>query len=455
MKNIAIVLAGGSGRRLGESLPKQFLKIAGKKVIEHTISVFQSHTLIDEIIVVSHPYYIREVESIVLANEFTKVKKILSGGNERYDSSLVAIKACSNDNDNLLFHDSVRPLVNERIIDDCIKALVKYNAVDVAISTTDTIIQVNDDNEIARIPSRTFLRNGQTPQAFKKWLISKAYKFALEDPNFKTTDDCGVVLRYLPEEPIFVVQGEQSNMKLTYKEDIYLLDKLFQIQAIQFHLPKLTALETEALNEKVLVVFGGHYGIGKEICNIAEKLNMKVFSFSRVDGVDISNYSQVVKALDSVLLLSNKIDYVVNTAGVLDKQPLCNMSQEEILCSINVNYLGAINIARASYQYLKETKGCLLLFASSSYTRGRSLYSLYSSSKAAVVNLTQALNEEWSPIGIRVNTIIPERTKTPMRTKNFGVEPDDTLLSAVDVAVTALKVLGSTLQGQIIDIKKK
>ena len=77
MRNIAVVLAGGFGQRLGDATPKQFLKLAGKKVIEHTIDVFQNHPLIDEIVVVSNPNYVQEVENILVKNEYSKMKKIL------------------------------------------------------------------------------------------------------------------------------------------------------------------------------------------------------------------------------------------------------------------------------------------------------------------------------------------------------------------------------------------
>ena len=93
MRNIAVVLAGGFGQRLGDATPKQFLKLAGKKVIEHTIDVFQNHPLIDEIVVVSNPNYVQEVENILVKNEYSKMKKILKGGKERYHSSLAAINA--------------------------------------------------------------------------------------------------------------------------------------------------------------------------------------------------------------------------------------------------------------------------------------------------------------------------------------------------------------------------
>ena len=94
MKNIAIILAGGNGTRMGEGTPKQFFKVAGQSIIEHTVSAFESNNLIDEIFIVMNPHYMMNVENMVIANEWKKVKKILNGGKERYDSSLAAINAC-------------------------------------------------------------------------------------------------------------------------------------------------------------------------------------------------------------------------------------------------------------------------------------------------------------------------------------------------------------------------
>lgn len=454
MKNIAVILAGGSGQRLGDSTPKQLLKLAGKQVIEHTIAVFQNHPMIDEIVVVSNPDYIRDIENISIRNNYTKLKKILAGGKERYHSSLSAIQAFSEEV-NLIFHDAVRPLLNDRIITDCIIALEKYNAVDVAISTTDTIIQVNDNEEIEQIPQRSKLRNGQTPQAFKRSTIEFAYEKALKDPDFKTTDDCGVVLKYLPNEPIFVVKGEQFNMKLTYKEDLFLLDKLFQLKTIAHQNITITPKASKELRGKVVVIFGGSYGIGKEINTICEECGAHIYSFSRLNGVDVSNAPIVNKILKDVFNKEGRIDYVINTAGVLNKQPLNNMTYDEIITSINVNYLGSIIVAKESFPYLKESKGCLLLYTSSSYTRGRSMYSLYSSSKAAIVNFVQAMSEEWYDYGARINCINPERCKTPMRIKNFGIEPEGTLLDPKIVGVVSVNTLFTLMTGEIIDVKIK
>lgn len=451
-KNIAVILAGGKGSRLGSELPKQFVKIAGKKVIEHTLDVFESHPEIDEIAVVSNPDYIRDVELSLTQNHFTKVRKVLSGGAERYDSSLAAIRAYENEEVNLLFHDAVRPLVSHRIISDCIRALEKYNAVDVAVKTTDTIIEV-ENQLIQNIPDRSRLNNGQTPQAFKWATINKAYETALKDPNFKATDDCGVVKKYLPEEAVFVVDGEGYNMKLTYMEDVFLLDKLFQLRTAEDSGLALSKACEQGLKDKVLVVFGGSYGIGEHILKIAKDTGTKTYSFSRSEtGTDVSNPTLVQKALKEVFEQEGKIDFVINTSGILEKQALVNMDYETIAHSVAVNYLGSVYVAKEAYPYLKKSRGGMLLFTSSSYTRGRSLYSIYSSTKAAIVNLVQALSEEWEEV--RVNCINPERTNTPMRVKNFGKEPEDSLLTPEKVAIASLNALFSGFSGQVVDVKR-
>lgn len=456
MKNIAVILAGGSGSRLGNDLPKQFLKVAGKQVIEHTIDVFENCALIDEICIVSKPDYVSNVEELVVKNQYKKVKKILNGGKERYDSSLAAIHAYTDDDLNLLFHDAVRPLVNERIIQDCVEALKHYNAVDVAAKTTDTIISVDPNECIDFIPNRANLRNGQTPQCFKRGTIKKAYEIALADPNFVTTDDCGTVRRYLPDEPIYVVAGENSNMKLTYLEDLFLLDKLFQLRTQSGEQKHLSDEALKGLKEKVIVIFGGSYGIGGEMIKIAQQYSARVYSFSRSqNGCDVSHADDVRKALKEVAAKEGRIDIVVNTAGILVKEALVSMSEESIMASMNVNLLGVINVAREAFPYLRDTRGSLLFYTSSSYTRGRMMYSLYSATKAAIVNFVQAISEEWHDFGIRVNCINPERTKTPMRVQNFGNEPEGSLLPAEDVAVASFNTVFSASTGEVVDVRRK
>lgn len=456
-KNIAVILAAGSGERSGFDIPKQMVKLAGKPIVEHTISVFQNCTSIDEIIIVTSANCIEKIEDIVTNRAFTKVKKIINGGKERYQSSVAAITACAPDAEadevKLIFHDAVRPLVSDRIIRDVVQALDYYNAVDVVVPTTDTIISADAiTNTIESVPDRSRLRNGQTPQGFSWGTIKLAYEHALKDPNFKTTDDCGVVLKYLPEEKIFLITGETNNIKLTYKEDLHIIDKLLQLNSKKVVWGKINSRTLSQLKNKVIVILGGSSGIGEGMAMIAKAYQAKVVIASRRTGTDVTKIDSMAEKFKSIYEEYGRIDYVVNTAGVLVKQPLALMSYTDVLEAIQINYLGAVHVAIASYEYLKKSQGQLLNFTSSSYTYGRAYYSLYSSSKAAVVNLTQALAEEWHTQYVRVNCINPERTDTPMRRRAFGIEPPGTLLSAKDVALFSLGVLLDESTGHVFDI---
>lgn len=232
MRNIGIILAGGSGTRLGSAIPKQFLTLAGKTVLEHSVDTFQQHGLIDEIVIVCAGEWIGKVKQIAGEKAWNKVIHIIPGGAERYLSSLNAMKLYHNSPEcNLIFHDAARPLVSARIITDTIRALDKWQAVDAAIPATDTVVRTMQGQQtITEIPDRSLLYCEQTPQGFRKSVIEEAYRIALQDSNFKSTDDCGTVVRYLPDVPVFLVRGEQTNMKLTYAEDIPVLEALYKLQ---------------------------------------------------------------------------------------------------------------------------------------------------------------------------------------------------------------------------------
>ena len=233
-KFVAVLLAGGSGSRMGSERPKQFLEVGGKTILEWSILVFSQHPRIDEVCIVSRADFIEDVKEIVRKGGHAKVKHVLPGGKERYDSSLAAIRAYSEDRDEvrLLLHDAVRPLVSDRIITDCINALEHYEAVDVAIPTTDTIIQIDEEGLICQTPARPTLRNVQTPQGFHLSTIRQAYELALQDPAFQTTDDCGVVFRYLPKVAIKVIEGETTNIKITYPQDLLLMEQVLKQRSL-------------------------------------------------------------------------------------------------------------------------------------------------------------------------------------------------------------------------------
>jgi 2-C-methyl-D-erythritol 4-phosphate cytidylyltransferase len=459
-RRIAVLLAGGVGVRIGLDIPKQLLKVAGKTLLEHTMAALDQHPLVDEVIVMMAQGHLDAVRAIVRNGGYDKVTQILEGGDTRNETTQRALAALGEEESHVLFHDAVRPLVSARIVTECFEALEAHAAVDVAIPSRDTIIEVGPDNTIIGIPPRARLRRGQTPQGFRSSVLREAYRRAGKDTDFvpevTVTDDCGVVLRYLPDSPIWVVSGDEQNMKITEPIDVYLADKLFQLTHTEAPESVTEDDYRAALSGRSVVVFGGSYGIGADICRLAEQYGARVFSFSRSStGTHVERRADLVAAAEQVLAETGRIDHVVNSAGVLPRGTLAETSEETVYAATDVNYLAPVFMAQVFHPPLSETGGSLLLFTSSSYTRGRSGYSLYSSAKAATVNLTQALADEWAGDGVRVNCINPERTATPMRTKAFGQEPADTLLESEAVARTSLDVLVSDLTGHVIDVRRE
>lgn len=451
---VAVVLAGGTGTRIGLNVPKQLLKIAGKTILEHTVALFDQAEGIDEVYLLMNPDFVAEAQAIVDKAGFTRVHPVVAGGITRSDTTSIALRLLGDADRNVLFHDAVRPLLEASTIHDCIEALERYEAVDVAIPSADTIV-MTDGECISSVPPRHLLRRGQTPQGFRVSVIRRAYELAGQDPDFAATDDCSVVLKYLPDVPIYVVDGSEQNMKITHPIDVFIADKLFQLGSHEPPPPLDAAQYATELTGKTAVVLGGSYGIGADIAALLQASGADVAAYSRSMGdVHVQRTGDVERALAETYARTGRIDYVILTAGVLHKGALADSDPESIREAIEVNYVAPVTVARAAIAYLRETGGQLLLFTSSSYTRGRQDYSVYSSTKAAVVNLTQALADEWSSLGVRVNCINPERTATPMRTNAFGVEPEGTLLSSQAVALTSIDVLLSTLTGEVVDVRR-
>ena len=222
MKNYAIILASGSGSRFGSNLPKQFTEIKGRTILERSVDVFENTSAIDEIILVVTPEYRELAESIINRNSYKKVTQIMNGGEQRKDSSYIGIHSVQEDEANVLIHDCARPFVSKKIINDCVEALKTYKAVGVAIPSTDTIIEV-ENNIIKSIPPRRKLMRIQTPQCFKLSLIKKAHELSKNDKEF--TDDCGLIIKHNLSE-IYIVEGDRNNFKITYPEDFYLAEMI-------------------------------------------------------------------------------------------------------------------------------------------------------------------------------------------------------------------------------------
>ncbi|WP_328536116.1 bifunctional cytidylyltransferase/SDR family oxidoreductase [Streptomyces sp. NBC_00344] len=462
---VAVVLAGGTGQRVGLAIPKQLLTIAGKSILEHTLRIFENAPDVDDVIVMMAPDHVAAAERIIAASGLRKVSRVVPGGATRSATTRLALLAAGErladgEDCNILLHDAVRPLVSQRVVRECVEALGRYRAVDVAIPSSDTIIVTRthgDDGEfVTRIPDRARLRRGQTPQGFRLSTIRRAYELAAADPAFHTTDDCSVVVSYLPDVPVHVVRGDEVNTKVTQPVDVFIADKLFQLAASATPDRGGDEFYRNRLAGTTMLVFGGSYGIGADIARLAESYGARVYALGRsTTGTHVERPEDVDAAFSRAHQETGRVDFVVNTAGVLRIGRLDEAAPSTIREALDVNYLAPLNIARTAFRYLSETRGQLLLFTSSSYTRGRAEYSLYSSTKAAMVNLTQALADEWATDGVRVNCVNPERTATPMRTRAFGQEPEGSLLTSESVARSSLDVLLSGMTGHVIDVRKQ
>ena len=449
--NFAIVLAGGRGARMKLSTPKQYLKLAGQAIIDHTLDSLDNSGLFDGIVLVADSENLDEVGAEMKRKNRSTPVTVVTGGATRNESSYNGLLAVTDVDANVLIHDAVRPFVDRPTLLRIIDALETEIAVDTAIPTADTIIRVTDDMYIDEIPRRDVLYRGQTPQGFKVGVIRDAYATAMASGATNYTDDCSVFLNFHPGGRVKVVLGEPTNMKITDQTDLAIADKIFQLRKTTSPVVSDADIRQE-LAGKTVVVFGSSSGIGHEIVRLAREFGATVHGFSRSEtNTHVESPESIRAALASAAGESGTIDIVINTAGILNVAPITKLTDDDVTELLNINLVGHINVVRAALPYVREARGTILGFGSSSYTRGRANYALYSSSKAALVNMTQAIADEEPDL--RINIINPERTKTPMRVNAFGDEDGVPMLSAAEVAIATIRSLLSSETGSVFDVK--
>lgn len=224
---VAVVLGGGAGNRFGAAMPKQLLTLGGKTLIEHCVTAFHQAPGVDEVLLVMPPRFTEEATKLV----GHQVTAIIEGGKTRSDSVRNALAHLTPryppETTGILLHDAARPLVSQRLIADNVAALNKYDAIGTAVPSSDTIV-IAENGVMSHVPPRESLLRSQTPQSFRLSVIAEAHKRAEADPAFIPTDDCSVVLRYLPDVPVHVVVGSERNIKVTYPGDLAIAEALLQ-----------------------------------------------------------------------------------------------------------------------------------------------------------------------------------------------------------------------------------
>ena len=229
--NIALILAAGTGSRMGNSdKPKQFLLVQGKPLMVHTIEVFDVNPNIDKIVISTNEEYIDEVKLMIKQYDLTKVANVVAGGATRQISVYNGLLGCkeigAQDDDIIVIHDSARPLISPRIIKDNIESCKAYGAVDTVIKASDTIIKSNNEQTIGEILNRQELYQSQTPQTFRFDLIKEAHEKAKKDNVPNVTDDCRLAMHFGID--VHFVDGDKMNFKVTTPEDLDIFKALLK-----------------------------------------------------------------------------------------------------------------------------------------------------------------------------------------------------------------------------------
>ena len=219
------ILAGGIGTRMGNvEKPKQFLEIGGRPVIIHTVEKFVVHPGFDKILILSPKAWLGYTEDILRKYiPGSEAISVIEGGSTRNETIMNAIRYIERtdglEEDTIIVtHDSVRPFVTYRILDENIRYAREYGACDTVVPASDTIVQALDNEKITDIPDRRFMYQGQTPQSFHARRLKELYENLTDQEREILTDACKILV--LKGEHVHLVQGEVSNIKITYPYDI-------------------------------------------------------------------------------------------------------------------------------------------------------------------------------------------------------------------------------------------
>lgn len=215
----AIILSGGSGKRMESGTPKQFMEIGGKPLIYYALSRFEA-SIVDEIVLVTRKQDMDRMRSEVVERYgFRKIKRLVPGGAERYNSVYNGLKNINRSSDVVLIHDGARPFVTNSMILESIRTARKYKACTVAVPVKDTIKVVDEDMNGIETPDRRMLYAVQTPQAFDVKTLLEAYKRMHIDGSKDATDDTMIVEKYIGINSR-IIEGDYRNIKVTTPDDI-------------------------------------------------------------------------------------------------------------------------------------------------------------------------------------------------------------------------------------------
>ena len=217
MKSIGVILASGNGSRFGGDIPKQFVEINGRMVIEYTIDAFFRSKCIDEIVIVVNENYIHMMKTRIKSLERIKPIRVVIGGISRKESCFNGICSIQENDAKVLIHNAVQPFITEKTLNDCSDALNFYNAVTVGSPSVYTVLAIDDNRILRSIVDRSHSVNDLGPECFRLKFLRRVFTIAENDDSF--TNITGMVVKYKLGD-VYVVNGDSTNIKITYQNDV-------------------------------------------------------------------------------------------------------------------------------------------------------------------------------------------------------------------------------------------
>jgi len=440
----AILLMGGTGDRFGSSRPKQFHLAAGKKLYLYTVEKFIDSDRFKEILLVAPSGWIREIEEDIKEYLGSSLR-IIPGGATRQESSFLGVMACPSTTEIVVIHDAVRPFVTKRMIDENILKAQEVGAADTCIASTDTLVYAPSGDFIHTIPLRSHFLRGQTPQSFQFKLICQAHHHAQALTLEGISDDCRLVREI--GAAVAIVQGEESNIKITTPLDLLLAEQMLRQGQFEERLPPRRDLRGARI-----AISGGTGGIGSALTRLLEKEGAIPIPLSRSadNSVNFRCSASIETCFTKLHEQFGPLDGLINCVGHLERASLQTLSKESIDAQIDLNFRGVVLACK--HVQLKEG-GQIINIASSSYFHGREEIAVYAATKAAIVNFSQGLAKERTDL--IVNVVAPARTDTTMRRTQFPEENLELLLSAEKVAEEIVDLLRQARRFEsVVEIRK-
>lgn len=224
MKTHCIILASGAGSRFGGDTPKQFIRVCGRMIVEYTIDACLRTDSIDDLIVVVSKPWKDEMEGLVAPLRGVKPIRVVLGGATRRESCENGVSAIPDEEAKIILHNGVQPFITPRTLGDCIGALDRYSAVSVGSPCVYTILELDENRELKRIVRRDRSVNDLGPECFRASFLRKAFSISQGDADF--TNITGIVFKY-GLGPVYVVDGDPSNTKITYPDDVLFAERKF------------------------------------------------------------------------------------------------------------------------------------------------------------------------------------------------------------------------------------